>query len=242
MMYDLRSKNKTRRIDRFQFNVYAILFICFMLMRTVLFAQGESEVTSGKYKRYTETRNKFSFLIPVEWKIIQDEETDDKAYLIRDLSKENTEELKEIFTIKVWGNRESDTAFFKSHHLGEFFTGKVPGDWHKEKSVTVNGDRVVTYYQPSNNYRGDAPLINGVPVLISYGDTSELRQVYNSDTLYFIKGKNWKGYYSDASDFGGESESLFFFGRKDQNVIQIESPYPLEEKVRKKIVESFKFD
>ncbi len=225
------------------------LIVCVCLWCSPAFAQ--QDTTNGKYKSYVDSFHRFSFSLPVEWEIIQDEELPDRAFPVKKNRADTVDYENEIFTIEIWGNSVSDSAFLKSQGFDNFFPYPWEKDWTSEQGVTPNGDLYFISY--TCQWNSNAQMIDGKPVSIDplFKDTSDLRQIILTDTLFAIKGKRWRG-YRIKSNCGvaalrntilrGETcESIYFINSKNEFIQMVTNGYPFEDKVRKKILESFKF-
>ncbi len=154
--------------------------------------------------------------MPVEWEIIKDDEGTDMAFPI----KRDTVNPEAIFFIQSWGQGICDSAFLSLQGFEWFFYNEHPYNY---SGVRENGD---LWWEYSS---GD-------------GYTS-------SDIMFYIKGKNWKGYrhqnscvsLGDPLRNGAWCDTIYFYDGR-HNIIKIyTNGHFLEEKVRNKLIESFKF-
>jgi hypothetical protein len=234
---------------RNHFYLISQLTVCFCLLYSL--ANTQENMTSGKYKRYVDTFHKFSFSIPVEWEIIIQEEVPAMAFPLKKYPTDTINYEKEIFSIEIWPEGPCDSAFLRPQGFDLFFPYPWEKDWSSEQGITPDGDLYYINYECAPNL--NMQMINGKPVVINpfFKDTTDLRQIISSDTLFLIRGKNWNAYWSKNNCVvsairrtiprGDICESIYFFDGKHSIIQLLTNGNSFEEKVRKNILNSFKF-
>jgi hypothetical protein len=232
-------------------NFYTTILLIISLFSVPHITFGQEDSTSGKFKPYVDKLNKFSFSIPIEWEIIKQEELPDMAFPVKRHPTDNINYEKEIFTIEIWPEGVCDSTFLRGQGFSNFFPDHLTKDWSSEQGIASNGNLYFVNYQC--NWNANAQMINDKPVAIYpyLKDTIDLRQIAFTDTLFSIKGKNWTGYWckddcgvlalNSTSVRGEICESIYFSDGKHCIIQLLTNGNQLEDKVRKKIFESFKF-
>ena len=125
---------------------------------------GQVDSTSGKYNRYVDKENNFSFSMPIEWGIIKQEEFPEMAFPVKRHPTDSIDYEKEIFVIKIWGQIVCDSTFLQSQGFSNFFPDYWTKDWSSEQGITSSGDIYFVNYQ--YDWNPNAQMINGKPVAI----------------------------------------------------------------------------